>query len=58
MVSQLTGTYKIHDEDLIPLFIDVWNLRQDFKNVRFILIPREENKVSDKLVNHALDTLL
>lgn len=58
IVSQVMGKYKVKDEELKPLFIDVWNLKQDFKEVRFVLIPREDNKAADKLVNQALDTLL
>ena len=58
IVSQLKGEYKIKDEELKPLFVDVWNLKQDFKLVTFKLIPREENKEADRLVNKALDTLL
>jgi ribonuclease HI len=58
IVSQLNAKYKIKDDDLKPLFIDVWNLRQDFKEVSFVHIPREENKEADRLVNRALDTLL
>ena len=58
MVSQLNGAYKIKDEGLKELFIEAWNLKQDFKSVRFIHIPREENKRADALVNRALDTLV
>ena len=58
IVSQINGEYKIKDDDLKLLFIDVWNLKQDFKSVDFVLIPREENIEADKLVNRALDTLL
>lgn len=58
MTSQLTGKYKVHHADLAPLFIEVWNLMQDFQSVSYKLIPREENKVSNGLVNRALDTLL
>jgi len=58
VANQLNGTYKIKDEDLKPLFIEVWNLKQDFKSVEFVLVPREKNKAADKLVNKALDTLL
>lgn len=58
IVSQLKGEYKIKDEELKPLFIDVWNRKQDFKSVDFVLIPREKNKEADRLVNRALDTLL
>ncbi|MGC9611061.1 MAG: ribonuclease HI family protein [Minisyncoccia bacterium] len=58
IVSQLNGEYKIKVESLKPLFIDVWNLKQDFRNVSFVHIPREKNKEADKLVNQALDTLI
>ena len=58
IVNQLNGEYKVKEEDLKPLFVDVWNLRQDFKNVTFKHIPREENRGADRLVNRALDTLL
>ncbi|MEK7626724.1 MAG: ribonuclease HI family protein [Patescibacteria group bacterium] len=58
VVSQLNGDYKIKEDNLKPLFIDVWNLRQDFKSVSFIHIPREKNREADRLVNQALDTLI
>lgn len=58
LVSQIKGDYKVKDKELQPLFVEVWNLKQDFKNVEFILIPREENKIADGLVNRALDTLV
>ena len=58
IVSQLNGNYKIKEDGLKPFFIDVWNLKQDFKSVSFKLIPREKNKEADKLVNQTLDTLL
>lgn len=57
VVSQLNGEYKVKDEDLKPLFIDVWNAKQDFKHVSFHHIPREDNVLADSLVNQALDTL-
>jgi len=52
---QLTGLYRIEDVDLQPLFVEVWNLKLDFKKVEFRHIPREKNKAADKLVNEALD---
>jgi ribonuclease HI len=57
-VSQLRGEYKVKNEELVPLFVEVWNLMQEFKSVRFVHIPREENAEADALVNRALDTLL
>jgi ribonuclease HI len=58
VVSQLRGEYKLREHDLIPRFVEIWNLKQDFRSVDFDYIPREENTEADKLVNRALDTLL
>ena len=55
IVRQLNGEYKIKEPDLQPLFIEVWNLRLDFKKVEFVHVPREQNKRADRLVNEALD---
>ena len=58
MISQLKGKYKIKNDELKNLFVEVWNLMQDFNKVSFNLVPREENKDADKLANMALDTLV
>lgn len=55
LVKQLNGEYKIMDEKIQQLFLKVWNLKIDFKKVKFTLIPREQNKEADRLVNEALD---
>ncbi len=55
LYKQMRGLYRIKDTDLQPLFIEVWNLKQDFKKVDFTHIRRELNKEADKLVNNALD---
>ena len=55
LMRQLTGVYKIEDENLQPLWLEIWNLRLDFKSVEFRHIPREKNKEADRLVNEALD---
>jgi ribonuclease HI len=54
LVKQLSGFYKILDSKIIPLFIKVWNLKVDFKKIKFTFIPREKNKEADRLVNEAL----
>src|SRR3989338_3825006 len=53
--KQIGGAYKILEPELQKLFIEVWNLKQDFKKVIWKKIPREENKEADKMVNQALD---
>lgn len=55
VVKQLNHEYKLKEEYIQKNFIEIWNLCLDFKNVKIIHIPREENKVADKLVNEALD---
>ena len=55
MVKQIQGEYKIMDLKMQALFIEVWNLKLDFKAVKFKLISREKNKEADRLVNEALD---
>jgi ribonuclease HI len=56
LVNQMNGKYKILEENLQPLFLELWNLRLDFKKVKFKLIPRKKNKEADKLVNQTLNS--
>ena len=55
LIRQLNGEYKILDEKIQPLFLKIWNLRLDFKKVKFKLISREKNKEADKLANEVLN---
>lgn len=55
LVKQMKGEYKIKDPGIQKLFLEAWNLRIDFKNLKFYLIAREQNKQADKLVNQAID---
>ncbi len=55
IVKQLNGEYKIMDANIQPLFLKAWNLKIDFKNIKFKSIPREKNQEADRLVNEALD---
>ena len=56
MISQLTGKFKISNENIAKFFIEVWNLKTEFLSIKFKYIPREKNKEADKLVNQALDS--
>lgn len=55
LVKQINGEYKILDEKIQRLFLELWNLRLDFKKVKFKMIRHEKNKEADKLVNQTLD---
>ena len=56
LYKQMRGEYKVKDAGLQPLFLEIWNLKQDFKEVNFNLVPREKNTKADKLVNEELDS--
>jgi len=55
MIKQLGGEYKVLEPKIQELFLKIWNLKIDFKRVKFTLIPREKNKEADALVNECLD---
>ena len=56
LIKQMQGLYKILEPKIQELFLVVWNLKLDFKKVKFKIIPREKNKEADRLVNEALDS--
>jgi len=56
LINQLNGQYKIKEKNLVPFFIEIWNLKQDFGEVKFSQISREENKRADLLVNRELNS--
>jgi len=55
IVKQMNGEYKVKNEVLAKLFVQIWNLRQQFVDVTFEHVRREKNKVADKLANEAMD---
>lgn len=55
VVKQLTGLYKIKEAGLKELAMDALRLKNSFDIVEFKHIPREKNKLADRLVNEALD---
>ena len=56
LVKQMNGEYKIMEPKIQELFLKVWNLKTEFKKLKFIAVGREKNKEADKLVNQALDS--
>lgn len=56
VVEQLSGRYQVKEPTLYPQFIKIHNLRvKHFSNITFTHIPREKNKVADRLANEAMD---
>jgi len=55
LVKQVKGIYKVKEESLQNLFMELWNLRMDFGKTTFTHVFREQNKEADRMVNYALD---
>lgn len=55
IIKQLNGEYKVLEPKIQTLFLRAWNLKLDFKKVKFRFISREKNKEADRLVNEALN---
>ncbi len=58
LINQVNGKYKIKEKEIKNLFLDFWNEKIDFGNLKFIQIDREKNKLADKLVNEVLNKSL
>jgi ribonuclease HI len=54
IVNQLNKSYKIKDEKLKILYVKLLSKLINFKNWSIKHIPRENNKIADKLANQAL----
>jgi len=56
VVEQINGNYKVKNDDIKLYIAKIAELLKDLSRpVKFIHIPREQNKAADKLVNIALD---
>ncbi len=55
VVKQLNHKYKVIEENIQKLFLLVWNLAVDFKEVKCSHVPRTKNAEADRLANLALD---
>lgn len=55
VVRQLQGKYKVKEPQLQVLIAQAFNLSNKFLSVEYSHVPREKNKLADKLVNKALD---
>ena len=54
--KQLNHEYQIKEPGLVPMFIEIHNMRvANFPNLTLTHVPREKNTEADRLVNEALD---
>ena len=55
IVRQINGQYRVKEPSLKEQFIKVNNLKINFPKIKFVHIPRKENKEADRLANEAMD---
>lgn len=55
LVKQMNREYKVKDEGLKKLFMELYNTSLDFSDVTYTHVRREKNKEADRMVNVALD---
>jgi len=55
LVRQLNGQYRVKDEKLKHLFDRARNLLREFDQIRVVHVPRESNKLADRLANQGID---
>lgn len=55
MVKQINGDYKVKSDNIRQLFEQCLDSLADFQSWQINYIPREKNKIADKLVNRAID---
>jgi ribonuclease HI len=57
VVKQVRGEYKVRHPDLVPLHARALRMIHAFDRFKIGHVPRERNKVADKLVNRALNLI-
>jgi ribonuclease HI len=55
VVKQLKGEYRVKDQGLAAVYVQIHNELIHFKKVTFTHVPREQNQEADAEVNQALD---
>jgi ribonuclease HI len=58
LVRQLNGEYRVKDEKLKRLFHKATALLRQFEAYRIVYVPREKNKLADRLANKGIDEAL
>lgn len=58
LVRQVTGQYRVRDEKLKKLHGKAVSLLRRLDAYRIIHVPREQNRMADRLANRAIDSAL
>lgn len=55
IIKQMNNEYKVKSDSIKELHKLAKKLSEYFKTIKYIHIPREQNKIADKLSNQAID---
>lgn len=55
VVNQLNGTFKVKDKNIRQLVVKIREFEGKFSKIYYRYIPRDQNKLADKIVNDTLD---
>lgn len=57
VINQMKGIFKVKNQELKAVFLNVQSIVDDFEKVTFTHVPRELNKLADAEVNRILDSV-
>ena len=55
LIRQITGEYRIKAPHLVPLALEIRKMLAQFDSWKAVHIPREQNKLADRLSNDGAD---
>lgn len=55
MMNQMNGIYKVKNQDVLPIYMDVKRLLENFEACAFTHVAREQNTIADRQANCAVD---
>lgn len=54
VINQMQLKWKVKSDNIKELFVKAQSLTKNLRNIEFIYIPREQNKIADTLANNAI----
>lgn len=52
-INQMLGVYSVRSPNIIPLYKEACKLASQFEKIKFVWIPRSQNKLADELSKNA-----
>lgn len=58
LYCQITGVYKVRDFSIKKLYSEAVRLMKELPKIKMALIPREENRICDRLAKKAINEMI